>query len=386
MGDREAQAMTVQVEPGIGALKPAEWDACAGGDNPFLRHAFLAALEMSGSASPETGWGPRHLAIYDTAGRLAAAMPLYLKSHSFGEYVFDHGWAEAYARAGGRYYPKLLAAIPFTPVTGPRLLVRADLPRGAYAHALTHAAIELCRQMELSSLHVAFPAAAEWRELGGMGSLLRQDQQFHWLNQGFASFDEFLATLSSRKRKAIRREREAVRQSGLVIETLTGDAIAERHWDAFFEFYQDTGSRKWGRPYLTRDFFRRLGADMADHVLLVLANREGRPIAGALNLIGADALYGRYWGAIEAHPFLHFECCYYRAIEFAILRGLSRVEAGAQGEHKLARGYMPVATYSAHWIADAGFREAVSRYLTAERTQVAADIEALAGMGPFRRA
>jgi hypothetical protein len=385
MGDRDAAALTVRVENGIARFAPLAWDACAGADNPFLRHAFFAALEGSGSASPETGWAAQHLAIYDDANILAAAMPLYLKSHSFGEYVFDHAWANAFEQAGGRYYPKLQAAVPFTPVTGPRLLVRRDLPREVYTGALAKAAIQLCRQHALSSLHVSFPTEAEWRDLGQLGYLLRQDEQFHWQNQGYGDFDEFLAALSSRKRKTIRRERGAVADSGLTIENLTGAMIEERHWDAFFQFYMDTGSRKWGRPYLNREFFERLGATMADQVLLVLAARNGRYVAGALNLIGGDALYGRYWGAIEEHPFLHFECCYYRAIDFAIAHGLGRVEAGAQGEHKLARGYLPVATYSAHWIENPSFREAVSRYLTHERAHISAEIEALTAMGPFRR-
>jgi predicted N-acyltransferase len=385
MGDREAHAMTVRVEGGIAAFEPRAWDACTGAGNPFLRHTFFSALEGSGSASPETGWAARHLAIYDGTNTLAAAMPLYLKSHSFGEYVFDHAWANAFEQAGGQYYPKLQAAIPFTPVTGSRLLVRPDLPRDVYATALAKAAIQLCRQQSLSSVHISFPTESEWRELGLQGYLLRQDEQFHWQNRGYGDFDEFLAALSSRKRKTIRRERAAVAESGLSIECLSGDAIEERHWDAFYEFYTDTGSRKWGRPYLNREFFARLGASMADQVLLVLANRDGRTIAGALNLIGADALYGRYWGAVEDHPFLHFECCYYRAIDFAIARQLARVEAGAQGAHKLARGYLPIATYSAHWIENPGFREAVSRYLTAERAHVSAQIEALTAMGPFRR-
>jgi predicted N-acyltransferase len=381
---RRQTSFAWRVVPRLADIDAPSWDALAGGQ-PFLRHAFLGALEESGTVAAATGWLPRHIVIDDAEGRLAAALPLYVKNHSYGEYVFDHGWAEAYVRAGGRYYPKLQTAVPFTPVPGPRLLVRPDLPFAPYAHALIEAAIDGARRHGASSWHVTFPAEAEWRLLGQAGLLLRTGEQFHWRNRGYATFDDFLAELASRKRKAIKRERRAIAELGIEIRCLAGGEVLERHWDAFFRFYQDTGGRKWGRPYLNRDFFRRLHAAMPESIVLVLAERQGRYIAGALNLRSADTLYGRYWGCVEQHPFLHFECCYYQAIDYAIRHRLGRVEAGAQGEHKLARGYVPVATYSAHWIADDGFRRAVSEYLVHERRAVAEAIAGLAGDAPFRK-
>lgn len=361
------------------------WDACAAptGD-PFVAYDFLEACEAAGCATPEQGWAPRHLSAVDDAGRVVGVMPLYLKAHSQGEYVFDHGWADAYERAGGLYYPKLLSAVPFTPVTGPRLLVRPDAPAEAVRGTLLSGALALCEQLGLSSLHVNFPTEAEWRALGEAGLLLRKDRQFVWRNAGYASFDDFLAALSSSRRKTIRRERREAR-AGLDIRVLTGAEITESHWDTFFDFYMDTGSRKWGRPYLNRRFFSLIGARMADRIALVMAFDGGRPIAGALNFIGREALYGRQWGAIDHRPFLHFEVCYYQAIEFAIARGLPRVEAGAQGEHKLARGYLPTPVHSAHHIADPALRGPVARFLEQERPAVDAEIELLAAeYSPFR--
>jgi predicted N-acyltransferase len=321
----------------------------------------------------------------DDTGRLVGAVPLYVKGHSFGEYVFDWAWAEAYERAGGEYYPKLLAGVPFTPVTGPRLLVHPEAPGNAVREALARGLAEAARQLGVSSLHVNFCMKDEWDALGDAGFLKREGQQYHWHNHGYKSFDDFLSSLSSRKRKNIRKERDAVRDSGLRIETLNGAAIEPKHWDAFYRFYEDTAGRKWGQAYLTRSFFELLGERLADRVALVMAFNGRKAIAGALNLMGEDALYGRNWGAVEHHPFLHFEACYYRAIDFAIERGLERVEAGAGGRHKIARGYLPAATYSAHWIGEPRFRDAVARFLKAERSQVAHEREALTEHGPFRK-
>lgn len=374
------EPVVARVAEGVASFNAADWDACAGTADPFLGHAFLAALEDSGSVTAAAGWRPLPIAIDGPDGRPAAVMPAYLKSHSLGEYVFDHGWAEAYERAGGAYYPKLQIAVPFTPVPGRRLLARDP----AMAPALIAAAEKLVEANGLSSAHATFILPQERALFERAGWLLRADSQFHWLNPGFASFDNFLATLSSRKRKAIRRERaEAV--EGLEIVHLSGAQITEAHWDAFWAFYQDTGARKWGHPYLTRAFFSLLGERLADKLLLILALRDGAPIAGALNVIGAEALYGRYWGALEEVPFLHFELCYYQAIEAAIARGLTRAEAGAQGAHKLARGYVPVPTWSAHFIADPGFRRAVADYLASERPAVGREIAALSQMTPFRK-
>lgn len=352
--------------------------------NPFTTHAFLHALEASGSTGARTGWSPAHVLVEDAQGRLVAAAPSYVKSHSLGEYVFDHAWAEAYERAGGRYYPKIQVAVPFTPASGRRLLVARDAPPQA-RDMLIGGLRALAQKIDASSVHVTFPTRAEWAALGAAGFLQRTGEQFHFLNRGYRDFDDFLAALASRKRKAIRRERKDALSAGIEVEQLTGGAITEAHWDAFFAFYIDTGSRKWGRPYLTRDFFSRVGAAMADRILLVMARRGSRYIAGAINFIGDDALYGRNWGAIEHHPFLHFELCYYQAIDFAIARGLARVEAGAQGEHKLARGYEPVETYSAHDFADPRLERAIADYLERERLHVAENIAALGDYTPFRK-
>jgi predicted N-acyltransferase len=377
MSDREIVA---RVANGVSSFEAADWDACAGTGNPFLSHAFLSALEESGSATHRTGWQPVPIAIDGPDGRPAAILPAYAKSHSQGEYVFDHSWAAAYERAGGRYYPKLQIAVPFTPVPGRRLLARDP----SLAPALISAAENLVRANGLSSAHATFIAAEEAPLFERAGWLIRTDSQFHWHNDGYGSFEDFLASLSSRKRKAIRKERAAAVE-GLRIEHLTGDAIEERHWDAFWHFYQDTGARKWGRPYLTRRFFSLLGERMADRVLLVFAMEGDVPVAGALNLIGSDTLYGRYWGTTAEVPHLHFEICYYQAIDFAIANGLARVEAGAQGEHKLSRGYRPVPTYSAHYLADPYLRNAVADFLEAERQAVAQEIAILDEMAPFKK-
>ena len=368
-------------------IPAAEWDALAAPEqadgrpvDPFTTHRFLSALDRSGSTGKGSGWQARPLVLRDE-GKLLAATPLYVKSHSQGEYIFDHGWAEALERAGGRYYPKLQIAVPFTPATGRRFLGPEE-----YRVILWQGAIGVAAQSRLSSVHATFCTAEEAEALAGVeGTLHRVTQQFHWQNRGYQGFDDFLADLSSRKRKMIRKERETARASGLVIRALTGDGIEPQHWDAFWTFYQDTGSRKWGHPYLTRDAFRRFHDTMRDDILLVLAFDGPRPVAGALNFIGRDTLYGRYWGCVEDHPCLHFELCYYQAIDWAIAQGLQRVEAGAQGEHKLARGYLPVETHSLHWIAEPAFRTAVDRYLQAERRAVGEEIEVLTAYGPFRR-
>ncbi|MGA8173719.1 MAG: GNAT family N-acetyltransferase [Pseudolabrys sp.] len=355
------------------------------GNNPFVSHEFLSSLEESASVGGRTGWQPRHLLAEDARGALLGAAPCYVKSHSRGEYVFDHGWAEAFERAGGDYYPKLQSSVPFTPATGPRLLAApgplADPVRGALADAL----IEITKASELSSAHVTFLTEQEWRLLGKRGFLQRTDQQFHWENANYASLDDFLDRLASRKRKTIRRERKEALTAGIEVSWLTGSDLTEAVWDAFFSFYMETGSRKWGRPYLTRDFFSIVGQKMRDRILLVMARRAGRWIAGAINFIGADTLFGRNWGAIEHHPFLHFELCYYQAIDYAIANRLKRVEAGAQGEHKLARGYLPHTTYSAHFIANPALRRAVADYLSRERAYVQAAAKELAAATPFRK-
>ena len=370
-----------RVLTGAADIAAADWNVCAGADNPFVAHEFFAALEASGSACARTGWQPAHIVIDDAAGVPAGILPAYLKTHSQGEYVFDHGWGEAFERAGGRYYPKLQCSVPFTPATGPRLLMRDP----ATAPRLLAAAESLARQNQLSSVHATFITPEQQPLFEAQGWLMRSGEQFHWSNQGYASFDDFLGALSSRKRKAIRKEREGALASGVDIVLLTGSEITEAHWDAFWHFYQDTGQRKWGRPYLTRAFFSMLGEAMGDRVLLMLALRDGNPVAGALNLIGSDCLYGRYWGASEDIPFLHFELCYYQAIDWAIAHGKARVEAGAQGAHKLARGYRPVATVSAHYIVDKGFRAAVADFVAREAEMVAADIDAMDMATPFRR-
>ncbi|WP_022682395.1 GNAT family N-acetyltransferase [Sphingobium bisphenolivorans] len=369
-----------RVEQGVAALPQDQWDACAGDANPFVSWAFLAALEESGSVGGRSGWQPLPLLIDGPDGRIAAAAPLYAKTHSQGEYVFDHGWADAWERAGGRYYPKIQLASPFSPVPGPRLLLRDE----AFAPALVAGIETLVERNNLSSAHATFIASDQVALFEAAGWLIREDSQFHWSNRGYRNFGDFLADLSSAKRKNIRKERERA-VAGLEIVHLTGPALTEAHWDAFWTFYQDTGARKWGRPYLTRAFFSILGQTMADRLLLVLAMRNGRPIAGALNLIGADTLYGRYWGCTEDVPHLHFELCYYQAIDIAIARGLKHVEAGAQGGHKLARGYVPQPTYSAHFIPNASFRRAVADFLEAERQGVQQDRLWLAKRTPFRK-
>lgn len=386
MDDKEQ--VTLRVINDLSEIDAEAWDACANPagepSNPFLTHAFLYALEESGSATRETGWMPYHLLLEDGDQKLLGCMPMYLKSHSKGEYVFDYGWADALERAGGQYYPKLQVSVPFTPATGPRLLTPSDPNRQASQAALAAGAVEVAKQLGISSLHMTFLPEAQSRHLTEMGFLQRTDQQFHWHNEGYKTFDDFLKSLASRKRKMIRKERERAIENGITIECLTGRDIKEDHWDAFYKFYLDTGNRKWGSPYLTRLFFSLIGERMPEQVLLVMASREGRYIAGAINFIGGDALYGRNWGAIEHHPFLHFEVCYYQAIEFAILHGLARVEAGAQGEHKLARGYLPAKTYSAHWIANESFHTAVEQYLERERDHVDHDIALLSEYSPFR--
>ena len=380
----------VRVHRRIAEIGREAWDACAGAPayaaNPFISFDFLDILEESGCAVERTGWGPQHLTLQDEAGKVAAVAPLYLKSHSQGEYIFDHAWAEAYERAGGRYYPKLVCASPFSPVTGGRLLVRPDVDQDQGREFLLGGALSLCDRFNASNLGVNFATQDEWAFMGRQGLLMRQNQQYHWHNGGYATFDDFLTVLSSGRRKTIRRERREA-NAGLEILALTGAEITEEHWDAFFAFYMDTGSRKWGRPYLSRPFFSLLGERMADRVLLVMARRGRRWIAGALNLIGGDCLYGRNWGCTEDVPFLHFELCYYQAIDFAIQRGLARVEAGAQGQHKIARGYLPSAVYSAHYIADPALRAPVARFLEEERRAVQGEMDWLAEeYSPFRHA
>ncbi|WP_010161449.1 GNAT family N-acetyltransferase [Sphingomonas sp. PAMC 26617] len=373
-------AVTARIADGIAAIPAADWDACAGSANPFVGHAFLSILEASGSATARAGWQPIPIIVDGPDGKPAAIAPAYAKSHSQGEYVFDHAWADAWERAGGSYYPKLQVAVPFSPVPGPRLLLRDP----AQAPALIAAIEAVTDQHELSSAHATFVTPDQLPAFEAAGWLLREGTQFHWQNDGYARFDDFLDALASRKRKAIRKERAAAVE-GLTIRHVTGADISEADWDAFWRFYQDTGARKWGQPYLTRRFFTLLGQTMADKVLLIFAERDGCPIAGALNLIGEETLYGRYWGCTEEVPFLHFELCYYQAIDAAIARGLRTVEAGAQGEHKLARGYVPVPTWSAHYIPDRNFRRAISDFLARERASVEADQEYLGELTPFRR-
>jgi predicted N-acyltransferase len=372
--------VVARIAPGIGTIPAEDWDACAGADNPFVSHAFLSALEDSGSAVSRAGWQPVPIVIDGADGKPAGILPAYAKSHSQGEYVFDHAWADAWQHSGGAYYPKLQIAVPFTPAPGPRLLLRDP----SAAPALIAAAEMMVAEHDLSSAHATFITEDQLPVFEAAGWMIRTGSQFHWHNDGYRDFGDFLAALSSRKRKAIRKEREAA-QAAVEIRHLSGAEIGKAEWDAFWGFYQDTGSRKWGQPYLTRSFFTMLGERMGDRVLLMLAYRHGVPVAGALNLIGGDALYGRYWGCSEDIPFLHFELCYYQAIEAAIARGLSRVEAGAQGEHKLARGYRPVPTWSAHHIPHAGFRRAVEDFLSRERRAMKEQIEMLDQMAPFRK-
>ncbi len=390
MSKDEAEGRIVRVERSIASVDALQWDACANPSsrpyNPFLSHTFLQALETSGSVAPETGWLPQHLVLEAADGTVGGCMPCYLKSHSQGEFVFDYGWAAAFEAAGGEYYPKLQCSVPFTPVTGRRLLVADDDDAGHHELLLASAAVQLTRKLDASSLHITFLTQEEWSKLADLGMLRRTDQQFHWLNNGYSTFSDFLGDLSSRKRKAVKKERLGACANGIDIEWLTGSDITEAHWDAFFDFYIDTGDRKWGTPYLTREFFSLAGQEMNDEMLLIMCKRGGRYIAGALNFIGGDTLYGRYWGCLEDHPFLHFETCYYQAIDFAIARGLRCVEAGAQGAHKLARGYLPVTTYSAHFIANQGLSAAVSDYLDREREAIAQESEILHAHSPFKSA
>ena len=379
----------VRVHRRIREIGRQAWDGCADATNyqrnPFVSFDFLDCLEESGCAVERTGWAPQHLAVEDQDGQVVGVMPLYLKSHSQGEYIFDWSWADAYERVGGRYYPKLQCASPFSPVTGPRLIVREGADADAVRQVLLGGALTLCEQRPASSVHITFATEPEWRWLGAQGLLMRQDQQYHWHNAGYSSFDDFLGALSSGRRKTILRERRDA-QADVEIVALTGADLTEDHWDAFYGFYVDTGSRKWGQPYLNRRFFSLLGERMSEQVLLLMARRNGRWIAGALNLIGGDCIYGRHWGCSEDVPFLHFELCYYQAIEHAIRLGLARVEAGAQGQHKIARGYLPAPVYSAHWIADPALRAPVARYLTQERAGVQREMDWLAAeFSPFRK-
>jgi uncharacterized protein len=386
-----AQEIEITVVPELAQIGQPDWDACACPEaadssrprDPFTTYRFLSALERSGSVGPGTGWQPQYL-VARIAGQVIAVAPMYAKSHSQGEYIFDHNWAHAYERAGGRYYPKLQIAVPHTPATGRRFLVRPGFEESGMA-ALVQGAVQLTDNNALSSLHVTFCTGEEAVRAQDFGLMTRKSQQFHWRNQGYADFDGFLASLSSRKRKNIRKERAQAQDFGGSIQTFTGDQIEPEHWDAFWQFYQDTGARKWGSPYLTRAFFDHAQEDLRDDIALVLAERDGRWIAGALNFIGADTLYGRYWGCTEHHPFLHFELCYYQAMDFAIAQGLGRVEAGAQGEHKLARGYLPAPTWSLHWMRDPGFAAAVGEYLQAEGEAVDEEISVLTDYGPFKK-
>ncbi|MER8413698.1 GNAT family N-acetyltransferase [Mesorhizobium sp. M1342] len=384
---------SIRVAAGIGAFTCDEWNSFAGtarGDsetsyNPLVSFAFLSALEDSGCAVRRTGWQGHHLRLEDGQGRLLGAVPCYLKSHSQGEYVFDHGWSDAFERAGGRYYPKLQSAVPFSPVTGPRLLVSKGEDSAKVKAGLVAGLKAVTQKLGVSSAHVTFAQESDVEVLEAAGFLHRTDQQFHFFNEGFSTYDDFLATLASRKRKAMKKERREALAPGISIDRLTGKDLTEKAWDDFFAFYMDTGSRKWGRPYLNRQFFSLIGERMADDILLVMARRNGRYIAGAINFIGSDALYGRNWGCIEDHPFLHFEVCYHQAIDFAIERKLKVVEAGAQGEHKLARGYRPVTMHSAHYIAHPGLRNAVADYLRRERQEVERMSEYLEEHTPFRK-
>jgi uncharacterized protein len=381
----DPQAVSINVVERISQISADEWDACAGRDNPFVSYAFLSALEDSGSAGAESGWRPHHLAIGLEDGHLRGVVPMYLKNHSQGEYVFDGGWADAYERAGGQYYPKLQVASPFSPVTGPRLLARPGENVDSVRNLLIAGMMETVRQYKLSSVNITFPHEADAQRLEAAGFLIRHGHQFHWRNEGYDSFDDFLNNLSSRKRKNIRKERKAIADSGVRFDILIGDDIKPHHWDEFHEFYVSTYDRKWGYPYLTREFFDLLNERMADKIALVRAEEDGVAIAGALNLIGSEALFGRNWGANSRLKFLHFETCYYQAIDLAIERKLDRVEAGTQGPHKIQRGYLPVRTYSAHWIRDEGFRDAVANFLEREKQAEAGEVEYLGDLSPFRR-
>jgi uncharacterized protein len=375
--------VTVRVHSAIGEIPAAAWDACAGDVNPTISHTFLNALEESGSTTTRTGWAPQHMSLAGADGEIVAVVPLYAKTHSYGEYIFDYGWADAYERAGGRYYPKLLSAVPFTPVPGPRLLLRPGAPAEAREHLLA-GMVEFTKRRRISSLHVNFLEPGEAEIFIEAGFLQRMGQQFHWTNDGYRDFDDFLAALNSRKRKAVKKERREALARGLEIEVLTGSDLKPRHWDAFYEFYLATSDRKWGSAYLNRRFFAMIGERMPDKIVLVMARCGANYVAGALNLLGKETIYGRNWGSYGDYKFLHFECCYYQAIEFAITRGLKRVEAGAQGPHKIQRGYLPVPTYSAHWIPDPAFRRAVAQFLARERQMIERKMDGLAEFSPFR--
>jgi uncharacterized protein len=376
--------VTVRVHSAIAEISAPTWDSCAGNGNPTVSHAFLNALEESGSTTGRTGWAPQHLSLAGADGAIVGVVPLYAKSHSYGEYIFDYGWADAYERAGGRYYPKLLSAVPFTPVPGPRLMLHPGAPPEAREHLLA-GMIEFTKRRRISSLHINFPEPAEAEALAEAGFLQRLGQQFHWTNDGYEDFQDFLGALNSRKRKAVRKERREALARGLEIEVLTGADLKPRHWDVFYEFYLATSDRKWGSAYLNRRFFAMIGERMPEKVVLFMARRGANYVAGAFNLLGADTLYGRNWGSYGDYKFLHFECCYYQAIEFAIARGLKRVEAGAQGPHKIQRGYLPAPTYSAHWIPNPAFRRAVAQFLAREREMIAQKMEGFSEFSPFRQ-
>lgn len=385
--------LTISFIQSLDEISATEWNDCAGVKNPFVSYEFLLALESSKSVGDQTGWMPYHMLVREDGPEgqqtIKACMPLYLKSHSYGEYVFDHGWADAFERAGGQYYPKVQASIPFTPATGPRLLVsQSSLPeeRPLLKSALVDGLTQITKKMGLSSAHITFLNNDDAAVAEAGGFLIRHDQQFHWQNRNYSSFEQFLDQLSSRKRKQIRKERKTIADSDIQIETLTGSAIKGHHWDAFFQFYIDTGARKWGQPYLTREFFDEIGQTMGERIILFMCNRDDHNIAAALNFIGNDTIYGRHWGCIEDHPCLHFEACYYRAIDYAIEHGLKYVEAGAQGPHKIARGYEPIKTTSAHYITNPSFRDAVAQFLDQERCGVSADIEYLSSRTPFKKA
>jgi predicted N-acyltransferase len=380
----DSTSITLRVETDITAIAAADWDACAGPDNPFVSHAFLAALEESGSAKGKTGWLPQHLVIQREDGRILGAVPAYVKSHSYGEYVFDHGWAQAIERAGGRYYPKLQVSVPFTPATGPRLLVAPGGNEDDVRQTLIAGLTAVAENRDLSSVHATFLEDRDRAAFEDAGWLIRVGCQYHWRNDGYGTFDDFLGALSSRKRKDIRKERRGIGEADIEMVTLTGGDLKPEHWDVFYRFYIDTSDRKWGSPYLTQDFFQRIGRTMADRVVLIMARRHGEWVAGALNLLGSDALYGRNWGCAADFKFLHFETCYYQAIDFAIAHGLKRVEAGAQGEHKIQRGYLPVQMESAHWIAHTGLRNAISHFLEQERAAMQAQMTMLSEHSPFR--
>jgi uncharacterized protein len=373
----------VKVHTAIADIPAAAWDACAGDGNPSVSHAFLNALEESGSTTTRTGWTPQHLSLTGPGGSPVGIVPLYAKTHSYGEYIFDYGWADAYERAGGRYYPKLLAASPFTPVPGPRLMVGEGAGPETRAHLIA-GMVELAKRRRISSLHVNFPEPADMQALTEAGFLQRLGQQFHWQNDGYRDFDDYLAALNSRKRKAVRKERREALALGLEIDVLTGSDLKPRHWDAFYEFYLATSDRKWGSAYLNRRFFALIGERMPEKIVLVMARRGAKYVAGAFNLLGKDTIYGRNWGSYGDYKFLHFECCYYQAIEFAIKQGLQRVEAGAQGPHKIQRGYLPVPTYSAHWVPDPAFRRALAQFLARERDMIEHKMDRLAEFSPFR--